>query len=143
MIPLPMLNRNDAPLLGCLLLLLASGCKEERSGTAPAPSRSGSDDARAGAEEVHAAPKLDIDGRYSREIEFKEIDEREFSAEKFNNMVRNEFILIARVLADTGLPRDMTTHATGLQRFFSDYDKIFAEEPFPLDHLAKQALVDV
>ena len=75
MIPLTMLNRKDAPLLGCLLLLVASGCEEDWDGSiaAPAPSRTDFDGARAGAEEIHAAPKLDIDDRYSREIVFKEI----------------------------------------------------------------------
>jgi len=73
-------------------------------------------------------------------FEFKNLDEREFSAEKFNSMVRDEYIRIARKLIETGLPGEMTIHVTGLRKFFPDYEECFKTEPFPLDVLARQKL---
>lgn len=61
------------PAVALVLSLLVSGCEEERSGTAAVPSRTGPDNVRLGGEVVYAASKLDLDDRYRRVIEFKEI----------------------------------------------------------------------
>jgi hypothetical protein len=73
-------------------------------------------------------------------FEFKNVAEREFSAEKYNELVRDEYIRIARLLAKTGISPKMTVHATGLRRFFPDYDTCFGSEPFALEVLARQEL---
>jgi hypothetical protein len=36
----------------------------------------------------------------------------------------------------------MVTHITGLERFFPDCDDVFAEDPFPLERLAEQELIE-
>lgn len=73
-------------------------------------------------------------------FEFKNVDEREYSAEKYNVMVRDDYIRIARLLIETGLSPQTIVHATALQQLFPDYDTCFEAEPFALELLAKQAL---
>jgi hypothetical protein len=71
-------------------------------------------------------------------LALKGIDEREFSAQKYNDMVRDEYINISRVLIRTGLPAEMTVQATDLQKVFADYDNCFEGEPFAVQVLADQ-----
>lgn len=73
-------------------------------------------------------------------FEFKNLAEREYSADKYNSMVRDEYIRIARLLIETGLPPRTIVHATALRQLFTDYDTCFRTEPFPLEVLAAQPL---
>jgi len=73
---------------------------------------------------------------------FKGLDESQFSAEKYNELVRNEYIDISRLLIHTGLPSEMIVQATDLRKFFADYDTCFGKEPFALQLLADQKRTD-
>ena len=73
-------------------------------------------------------------------FEFRNVDEREYSAEKYNVMVRDDYIRIARLLIETGLSPQTVVHATALKQLFPDYDTCFETEPFALEVLARQAL---
>ena len=73
-------------------------------------------------------------------LELKEVDAREFSPQKYNQMVRDEYIAVCRVLVRTGLDPEMVLQATDLKQLFPDYDTCFGGEPFPLRVMAEQKL---
>lgn len=68
----------------------------------------------------------------------KGVDENEFSAQKYNDLVRDEYIEISRILIHTGLPTEMAVQATDLRKVFADYESCFEGEPFPIQVLADQ-----
>ena len=68
----------------------------------------------------------------------KGVDECDFSAQMYNDMVRDEYIAISRILIHTGLPSEMAVLATDLKKVFADYESCFESEPFPLQVLADQ-----
>ncbi|UCG50704.1 MAG: ATP-binding protein [Candidatus Latescibacterota bacterium] len=73
-------------------------------------------------------------------FEFRSISEKDRSKDKFINMVRDEYIRIARKLIDTGMTPDIGVHLTDLQKFFPKREEQLEQEPFPLEILAKQKL---
>jgi len=73
-------------------------------------------------------------------FEFKEVEDGRRSAELYERMVRDEYIRIARILIDTGLPPETTVLLSDLPRFFGDRPGLLAQEPFSLRVLAEQAL---
>jgi hypothetical protein len=72
-------------------------------------------------------------------FEFKNVPEEARCLELYLRMVRNEYILVARKLIQTGISADTEVLLDRLQRFFSD-DPELAREPFPLSLLASQDL---
>ena len=73
-------------------------------------------------------------------FDFKEVPEKERSAGRHLQMVRDEYIRIARKLIDTGFPPQTGVELTGLPKFFPGQGELSDSEPFPLRLLADQPL---
>ena len=73
-------------------------------------------------------------------FDLKEIDNKERSRELYDAMVRDEYILIARKLLETGFPGELRVHVTGAERYFGDFESILGAEPFALPEVAEQRL---
>jgi hypothetical protein len=73
-------------------------------------------------------------------FDLKNVPEAERSAERHVQMVRDEYIRIARKLIDTGFPPETGVELTGLPKFFPDQEELSDSEPFPLRLLAAQPL---
>jgi len=71
-------------------------------------------------------------------FDFKEIPDQERSPDKYVSMVRDEFIRIARVLQDTGLPPDTGVLLSNLGKFFGNSPELLEQEPFSLESLCRQ-----
>jgi len=74
-------------------------------------------------------------------FEFKEVPESERDADKHLQMVHDEYIWIARKLAETGMPPEMGVYVADAQKFFAGNNDLLKEEPFPLELLARQELM--
>ena len=74
-------------------------------------------------------------------FEFKEVPESERNAETHLQMVHDEYIWIARKLAETGMPPDTGVYVADVQKFFAGHDDLLKEEPFALELLAQQELM--
>ena len=74
-------------------------------------------------------------------FDFREVPDEDRSADRFVDMVHDEYIRIARKLIDTGLSAGIGVHLTNVQKFFPDRNELLETEPFPLDLLAKQRLI--
>jgi len=74
-------------------------------------------------------------------FDFREVPDEDRSADRFVDMVHDEYIRIARKLIDTGLSAGIGVHLTDVQKFFPDRNELLETEPFPLDLLAKQRLI--
>jgi len=73
-------------------------------------------------------------------FDFKEVPDGERSAGRHLQMVRDEYVRIARKLIDTGFPPETSVELTGLRKFFPDRKELSDSEPFPLRLLADQSL---
>lgn len=73
-------------------------------------------------------------------FDFKEVPENERNADRYLQMVHDEYIRIARKLIDTGFPPQTGVELTGLPKFFPGQEVLSDSEPFPLTVLADQAL---
>ena len=73
-------------------------------------------------------------------FEFKEVDEDARSAALYEHMVRDEYVRIARLLIQTGLPAETTVLLSDLKRVFGETSSLVELEPFALDVLAEQTL---
>jgi hypothetical protein len=73
-------------------------------------------------------------------FDFREIPEKDRSADRYVDMVHDEYVRIARKLIDTGLSAEIGVHLTDVQKFFPGKKELLETEPFPLDLLAKQRL---
>lgn len=73
-------------------------------------------------------------------FEFKNLPEQERSPERHVQMVRDEYIRIARKLIETGMSPETRAELTGLHKFFPGEAALVEAEPFSLELLASQAL---
>jgi hypothetical protein len=74
-------------------------------------------------------------------FDFRELPMPERSPDRFRQMVRDEYIRVARKLVGTGLAPETPTLVADLKKFFSEDVELLAEpEPFPLDSMAKRPL---
>ena len=73
-------------------------------------------------------------------FEFKNVPEKDRSPEKHVQMVRDEYIRVARKLISTGLSPEICVELTGLNKFFPEQVEFPNSEPFPLKLLARQPL---
>ena len=73
-------------------------------------------------------------------FEFKKLPEEERSPEKHIQMVRDEYIRIARKLIETGMSSETRVELTGLHKFFAGDVLLTEARPFSLTLLASQAL---
>jgi hypothetical protein len=74
-------------------------------------------------------------------FEFRELPMPERNPDRFRQMVRDEYIRVARKLVATGLASEIPTLVADLKKFFCDDPELLAEpEPFPLDSLARRPL---
>jgi hypothetical protein len=73
-------------------------------------------------------------------FEFKGMPEPERTVERFDRMVRDEYIRVARKLIETGLSPDTGVELSGLQRFFPGRDDLAADKVMPLRRLAAEPL---
>jgi hypothetical protein len=73
-------------------------------------------------------------------FEFKNVPEKNRTAERHVQMVHDEYIRIARKLIDTGLSPQVGTQLTGLQKIFPGRSELPKTGPFPLQLLARQPL---
>lgn len=73
-------------------------------------------------------------------FEFRSVREAERRPDRFVAMVHDEYILIARKLASSGLAPEMDVLVTGVPKFFPANSELQGAEPFSLELLAKQAL---
>jgi len=73
-------------------------------------------------------------------FEFKELPQAERTPERFNRMVRDECIRIARKFIATGLDPQIPVHLASARQFFAVPTDFHGTEPFPLDLLARQRL---
>ncbi len=73
-------------------------------------------------------------------FEFKKVAKKERCACKYHQMMRDEYILIARKLVNSGLPSEFDVKATNMTKYFPDFDTVFKSEPFALGLLAEQKL---
>ena len=70
----------------------------------------------------------------------KEVSQGERSAAKHLQMVRDEYIRVARKLIATGMPPETGLLLADARRYFPEGEELQAEEPFPLERLADQRL---
>ena len=73
-------------------------------------------------------------------FDLKEVAQSERSAPKHLQMVRDEYIRVARKLIETGLPSRTDVHLADAQRYFPEQPELQGRDPFPLELLAKQEL---
>ena len=73
-------------------------------------------------------------------FDFKEVPDQERNPQKHIQMLRDEYIRIARKLIETGLPPEMHASVTDLEKCFPGQDELLKDDPFPLEILANQAL---
>jgi signal transduction histidine kinase len=83
---------------------------------------------------------LKAPGDVSQYFDFKEVPEQERSPQKHLQMLRDEYIRIARKLMETGLPPGMAASVTDLDKCFPGQDELLKDDPFPLELLANQPL---
>ena len=69
-------------------------------------------------------------------FDLKEIDSSVRSREKYDAMVRDEYILIARKLLGTGLPSHIQVHVTSADRYLPGFEATLGAEPFGLESLS-------
>ena len=70
----------------------------------------------------------------------KEVDENERNSETYATMIHDEYIMIARIFLNTGMPDTIKGHFTNLEKFFPGVEEILRTDPLPLTLLAKQSL---
>jgi hypothetical protein len=95
-------------------------------------------------EDEHKRPVLTLKPPQDMQeyFEFRELPVPERGPDQFRQMVRDEYIRVARKLIETGLAPEMPTLVADLKKFFSDDAELLAEpEPFPLGSMAKRPLV--
>jgi signal transduction histidine kinase len=73
-------------------------------------------------------------------FEFKNLPEQERSPARHVQMVRDEYIRIARKLIETGMSPETRAELTGLHKFFPEKVELAEAELFSLEQLASQAL---
>ena len=73
-------------------------------------------------------------------FDLKDIPDSERGIERYQVMMRDEYILIARKLVNTGMLKSVMCSVTDLEKFYENHQKIFKSDPFPLQTLAKLAL---
>jgi hypothetical protein len=73
-------------------------------------------------------------------FEFKNVPEKDRSPQKHVQMVRDEYIRVARKLIATGMSPEINVEVTGMNKFFQGQDAFPNSAPFPLQLLARQAL---
>jgi hypothetical protein len=73
-------------------------------------------------------------------FELKEVPGDQRSHEKYIEMVRDEYVRIARKLVETGMPPQIGVLVDSLKKFFPENGDLVESEPIPLELLAKQAL---
>ena len=73
-------------------------------------------------------------------FEFKNLPEQERSPERHVQMVRDEYVRIARKLIETGMSPETRAELTGLHKFFSGEVELVEAESLSLELLASQAL---
>ena len=73
-------------------------------------------------------------------FEYKDVPEKERSPQKYVQMVRDEYIRVARKLVQTGLPPESGVLLDNLEKFFPDRDDLVKAEPFEVEILAKEGL---
>lgn len=73
-------------------------------------------------------------------FDFREVPDEDRSADKFVDMVHDEYVRVARKLIETGLSAEIGVHLTDVQKFFAEQKELFETQPIPLDLLAKQRL---
>jgi len=73
-------------------------------------------------------------------FEFKELPEKERSAEAYNRMVHDEYIRIARKLIASGMSPDMGVLLTDLPKLFPGCAALLEKEPVELRVVAEQKL---
>ena len=73
-------------------------------------------------------------------FDFKDVDEADRSPERFELMVRDEGIRIARKLIATGLDAQIQVNLGSARQFFPGSPEFHGAEPFPLALLARQKL---
>jgi hypothetical protein len=73
-------------------------------------------------------------------FEFKEVPEKERAAERYVQMMHDEYVRIARKLIETGMEPGIGVHLTDAQKFFAGRKELIEVEPFPLEDLARQVL---
>ena len=65
-------------------------------------------------------------------FEFKEVPEDARNSEKHVQMVRDEYIRVARTLIETGLPASTDLLLADAHRYFPDREELLGNGPFPL-----------
>jgi hypothetical protein len=73
-------------------------------------------------------------------FDLKEVPPSERSSEKHLQMVRDEYVRVARKLIDTGLPPRTALLLADARRYFPDEEQLQSSAPFPLEHLANRRL---
>jgi hypothetical protein len=74
-------------------------------------------------------------------FDLKEVQQGERSAARHLQMVRDEYIRVARKLIDTGLAPGTDVLLADALRYFPEQAELRGSDPFPLELLAKQELV--
>jgi hypothetical protein len=73
-------------------------------------------------------------------FDLKEVPQGERCSEKHLQMVRDEYIRVARKLSDTGLPPRTGVLLADSQRYFPGEEELHSSDPFALELLAKRKL---
>lgn len=71
---------------------------------------------------------------------FKNISSNELCTQKYQQMMHDEFILIARKFINSGMPPFINVEVPNLEQFFNDFDLAFKSQPFSIETLANQKL---
>lgn len=74
-------------------------------------------------------------------FDFKNVADAERSAERYVQMVHDEYVRIAQRLIGTGLPEETKLYLSDAARLFPNNPEIFQAEPIALALLAGQALI--
>ena len=73
-------------------------------------------------------------------FDLKNHSDSERNADQYKTMMRDEYILIARKLINTGMPQSISASVTNLEKFFENHQETFNSDPFPLEVMSKLKL---
>jgi hypothetical protein len=93
-------------------------------------------------QDADANPQLTLKAPISvvEYFEFRDVPEGKRAPDRYVSMVHDEYIRIARIFIETGLPQETPVLLDRLEKFFSGRTDLFKAEPFSIQLLADQQL---
>ncbi len=93
-------------------------------------------------QDANAGPQITLKAPISvvEYFGFRNVPEEKRSPDRFVSMVHDEYIRIARILAETGMPQETPVMLDRLEKFFPGRTDLMKMEPFTIQFLADQPL---